>query len=217
MIISCVVLAVYRLAIPKREEPFVRTMFIAMAGAIVLAGGTLLEGRSYASDVEITSDTPVCYKVLRKRGRGSEDSWYGGGYRGERDDHERLNLDIKFHSFLFGDRQPVYDVQGKHVTAEFSKRRGLSIDMETADGTLITNASEHDHIDKGARLGVETHGVLRGANTLTFDCTWPQNEITPNLWFCKIRADGDKRVTPAVLEKVSDGFCDVFRDSKWGQ
>lgn len=193
-----------------------RTLFIALAGAIVLTGGTLLQGRSYAGDVEITSDTPVCYKVLRKRGGGSDDSWYNGGYRNERDDQERLNLDIKFHSFLFGDRQPVYDVQGKHVTAEFSKRRGLSIDMETADGTLITNASEQDHLDRGARLGVETHGVLRGANNITFDCTSSQDEITPDLWRCRIREDGDKRATPAVLDKVSDRFCDVFRDSKHG-
>lgn len=198
-----------------------KALLIALGGgAVVFAGATLLGGMSYADDVQFQGSdngVSVCYKVQRKSGGGDDNNWYNTGYSRERDLQERLNLDIKFHSYLFGDRQPVYSVHGKHITREYSKGRIPRGDMETAHGTLITNRSNNDYFDQGARLGVETMGVLRGANNITFDCTAPDNVIAPEVFRCKVRQDGEKRATPAALVKVTgDRLCDVFRDRRYG-
>ena len=196
-----------------------KVLLMALGGAVVLAGSVVLDSKSSADDIAKNDrDFPVCYKVLYKSRGGDDSSWYDGGWGSERDRQERLNLDIKFHSYLFGDRQPVYDVQGKRIVVSTeSKRRGFRADMETAHGTLITNNSEDDYFDRGARLGVETMGVLRGANNVTFDCTTDDNDVPPKELSCKVRADGDRNIRRAKLQQADDRdrFCDVFRDSKW--
>lgn len=188
-----------------------RVLLTAFAGTIALGG--LFASAAYADEHKGRGNDKkehalACYKVVE------HDDYHGRTDRGE-----RLVLDIVFHSYLShprdSNKQVAYDVAGKYITK--CKRRG-GWDMTAADGTLITSdnddyAYRDAEIDKGARLGVEAMGVLRGCKNVKFDCTTKQDEIAPDYFRCKVHTeDQGVRKVRLIKEDKVDGNCRIFRD-----
>jgi hypothetical protein len=138
------------------------------------------------------ADDTVCYQVNNDRGR---------------DSNERLVLNIKNHSPLTTS-QTAYSVHGKYVA---SCGRSRDPDMVTVTGTIVTLASTRE---AGARLGVETQGVLNNCVNTTFDCTSERSSAAPDQWqTCAVRKDG-ARARQASLEIADrrDRLCNFFQD-----